>query len=139
MGEVIRFGVSIDEKLLRRFNKLISHKGYTNRSEAIRDLIREHLVEEEWDKEDKETVGTINLVYNHETRELADTLIDLQHHYYLEIISTMHIHLDEHNCLEVLIVKGKAKKIREIADKLISTKGVKYGRLTAATSGKELT
>jgi len=139
MGEVIRFGVSIDEKLLRRFNKLISHKGYTNRSEAIRDLIREHLVEEEWDKEDKETVGTINLVYNHETRELADTLIDLQHHYCSEIISTMHIHLDEHNCLEVLIVKGKAKKIREIADKLISTKGVKYGRLTAATSGKELT
>ena len=139
MGEVIRFGVSIDEKLLRRFNKLISHKGYTNRSEAIRDLIREHLVEEEWDKEDKETVGTINLVYNHETRELTDTLIDLQHHYCSEIISTMHIHLDEHNCLEVLIVKGKAKKIREIADKLISTKGVKYGRLTAATSGKELT
>lgn len=139
MGEVIRFGVSIDERLLKRFDRLTSRKGYANRSEAIRDLIRDHLVEEEWDKEDKETVGTISLVYNHKIRELTNILIDLQHHYCLEIISTMHIHLDEHNCLEVLIVKGKAKRIREIADKLISTKGVKYGRLTAATSGKELT
>src|SRR3989338_4060082 len=107
MAGVIRFGVSLDEKLLDGFDRLISKKGYTNRSEAIRDLIRDSLVKDEWEEGDKETVGTITLVYDHHTRELTHTLTDLQHHHHKSIISTTHIHLDQHNCLEVLVVKGK--------------------------------
>lgn len=138
MAGVIRFGVSLNEKLLGGFDRLISKKGYTNRSEAIRDLIRDTLVKDEWEEDNKETVGTITLVYDHHTRELTHTLTDLQHHYHKSIISTTHIHLDQHNCLEVLVVKGKGKDIKAIADKVIGTKGVKHGRLSAATTGRAL-
>jgi CopG family nickel-responsive transcriptional regulator len=92
----------------------------------------------EWESSTAETVGTITIVYSHETRELTDTLTDLQHRYYSSIISAMHIHLDEHNCLEVIVVKGKAKDIKIIADRLIGTKGVKHGKLTVTTTGKHL-
>ena len=138
MAGVIRFGVSLDEKLLDGFDRLISKKGYTNRSEAIRDLIRDSLVKDEWEEGDKETVGTITLVYDHHTRELTHTLTDLQHQHHKSIISTTHIHLDQHNCLEVLVVKGKGGDIKAIADKVIGTKGVKHGKLAMATTGKEL-
>lgn len=131
-----RFGVSLDSTLLKKFDSLIAKKGYANRSEAIRDLIRDSLVKEEWEDVEKETVGTITIVYSHDTRELVDVLTDLQHHYYASIISSMHVHLDEHNCLEVLIVKGKGKDIKKIADRLIGTKGVKHGKLTLTTTGK---
>lgn len=133
-----RFGVSLDLSLLRGFDSLISSKGYANRSEAIRDLIRDSLVREEWEKGDRETVGTITIVYSHDTRELVDILIDLQHHFYTSIISTMHVHLDEYNCLEVLVVKGKGKDIKKIADMLIGTKGVKHGKLILTTTGRDL-
>ncbi|MHB8111821.1 MAG: nickel-responsive transcriptional regulator NikR [Syntrophorhabdaceae bacterium] len=135
---VTRFGISIENPLLKRFDDLIERKGYSNRSEAIRDLIRDSLVAEEWGASDSETIGTITIVYSHETRELTDTLTDLQHHYHSSIISAMHIHLDEHNCLETIVVKGRARDIRIIADKLIGTKGVKHGKLTATTTGKHL-
>ena len=138
MAGVIRFGVSLDEKLLDGFDRLISKKGYTNRSEAIRDLIRDSLVKDEWEEGDKETVGTITLVYDHHTRELTHTLTDLQHQHHKSIISTTHIHLDQHNCLEVLVVKGKGGDIKAIADKVIGTKGVKHGKLSATTTGKSL-
>jgi CopG family nickel-responsive transcriptional regulator len=138
MSEISRFGVSINTKLLESFDKLISGKGYPNRSEAIRDLIREHLVENEWKEENRETVGVITLVYSHELRELTDKLAGLQHQDYKSIISTMHIHLDGHNCLEVLVVKGKNKNIKNISDRLIGTKGVKHGRLIMTTLGKDL-
>jgi len=138
MEEIMRFGVSMEKNLLTSFDKMISGKGYTNRSEAFRDLVREHLVEEEWRTEKKEMIGTITIVYNHHTRGLSDTLTDLQHQFLNLAISTMHVHLDEVNCLEVLIVKGRADKIKFIADKLISTRGVKHGRLTMTTTGKEL-
>jgi len=128
----------MDENLLQRFDTLISRKGYANRSEAMRDLIREHLVEEEWREKGREMVGTITMVYNHHTRGLSDSLTDLQHHFHDLVISTMHLHLDEDNCLEVLVVKGKVDKIKSIADKLISTRGVKHGKLTMTTTGKEL-
>ncbi|MCL5023958.1 MAG: nickel-responsive transcriptional regulator NikR [Nitrospirae bacterium] len=135
---IIRFGVSLDKILLERFDSLIAKKGYANRSEAIRDLIRDSLVMEEWESSTSETVGSITIVYSHDTRELTDTLADLQHHYYDAIISSMHIHLDEHNCLEVIVVKGKAKDIKAIADRLIGTKGVKHGKLSITTTGKHL-
>jgi len=135
---ITRFGISLDDALLKRFDGLIAGKGYANRSEAIRDLIRDSLVMEEWEVGNVETVGTITLVYSHHTRELADTLTDLQHHYHTSIVSAMHIHLDEHNCLEVLVVKGKGKDIRKISDRLIGTKGVKHGKLTVTTTGKHL-
>ncbi|MFA4915267.1 MAG: nickel-responsive transcriptional regulator NikR [Syntrophales bacterium] len=139
MGEVVRFGVSLDESLLERFDRLISRKGYTNRSEAIRDLIRDSLVQAEWEVGTEETIGTITIVYNHHTRELSDTLAHLQHQSYKAIISTTHIHMDEHNCLEVLIVRGKGEEIKEISDRLIGARGVKHGKLSLTTTGKELT
>jgi CopG family nickel-responsive transcriptional regulator len=138
MGQLIRFGVSIDSKLLALFDELISEKGYTNRSEAIRDLIRDRLVETQWEKEEEETVGIISIVYNHEMRELTEKLTDLQHQNYTSIISTIHLHLDQHNCLEVLIVKGNSQAVRKIADSLIATRGVKHGRLILTSTGKNL-
>jgi len=138
MSEVTRFGVSIETELLERFDHLIHGKGYGSRSEAIRDLIRDRLVREEWTVGSKETVGTITLVYDHHTRELSDHLTHMQHDHFREIISTLHVHMDAHNCLEVLVVKGKAKHIRELADRLIGTRGVKHGQLTLATAGKGL-
>lgn len=133
---IARFGISLDEDLLSSFDRQIEQKGYTNRSEAIRDLIRNSLVAQEWQQGDQQTVGTLTIVYSHHVRELDDTLNDLQHHHFKSIISTTHVHLDEHNCLEVLILKGKGSEIKKIADRLIGTKGVKHGKLTAATTGK---
>lgn len=135
---ITRFGVSLDADLRKDFDRLISKKGYPNRSEAIRDLIRNTLVQEEWEAGDKETIGTITIVYSHHTRELVDVLTDLQHHFYSSIVSSIHVHLDEHNCLEVLVVRGKGTDIKQIADRLIGTKGVKHGRLTMTTTGKAL-
>lgn len=138
MEEVSRFGVSMPEGLLNKFDKLISFKGYANRSKAICDLIREKIVEEEWKFADKETVGTVTIVYDHHVKEATDILTHLQHDNYANILSNLHIHLDHHNCLEVLIVKGKAKEIKKISDKIIAAKGVKHGKLTMTTTGKEL-
>lgn len=137
MAKIARFGVSMDGDLLRKFDFLIDQRRYANRSEAIRDLIRDHLVEQEWD-ENRETVGTITIVYSHEVRELLDKLIDLQHHYQKAIQSSLHVHLDEHNCLEVLVVRGRSGEVKKIADVLIATKGVKHGKLTMTTTGKDL-
>ncbi len=132
-----RFAISIDRKLIDRFDRSLNEKGYTNRSEAVRDLIRDSLVEGEWES-DKEVVGTITLVYNHHTRELPDTLNDIQHDSYNSIISNLHVHLDQHNCLEVMVVRGKSSVVKKIADRLIGTKGVVHGKLTMATTGKNL-
>ncbi len=138
MADVTRFGVSLEEKLLKRFDRLIDRKGYANRSEAIRDLIRESLVREQWEMGAEEAVGTITLVYNHETRELADRLTDLQHEHYEEIVSTLHVHLDSHHCLEVLVLRGRASDLKTIADRLIGTRGVKHGTFSATAEGKAL-
>jgi len=138
MSVLMRFGVSIDSLLIKKFDALIKHKGYATRSEAIRDMIRDSLVEQEWASEDRELVGTITIVYNHHTRELDHALTDLQHQSFDQIISALHVHLDAHNCLEVLVVKGKSKDIKKIADRLIGTKGVKHGKLTMTTTGREL-
>ena len=139
LSDAVRFGVSMDKDLLRGFDELINKMGYTTRSEAIRDLIRERLVQQEWSLTDRETVGTITLVYSHDVRELTETLTALQHRYHKQIVSTMHIHLDHHKCLEVLIVKGRGTVIKRIAERLLSTKGVKHGKLTTTTTGKKVT
>ena len=138
MAGLTRFGVSIPDSLLGDFDRLIAHKGYQNRSEAIRDLIRDSLVTEEWREGNRGMVGTISLVYSHHTRELSRILTKLQHNHYRTILSTLHIHMDEHNCLEVLVVKGKGEEIKKIGDRLIGTKGVKHGRLSLTSTGKNL-
>lgn len=137
-GTLARFGVSLDEQLLERFDELISRKGYTNRSEAIRDLIRDNLVREQWEHGDSPAVGTITLVYGHDTHDLSDRLTDLQHDHYEEIVSTLHVHLDAHHCLEVLVLRGKAASLKAIADRLIGTRGVKHGTFSATTEGHAL-
>ncbi len=138
MGKTVRFGISLDEKLLDNFDQLIEQKSYMNRSEAIRDLIRASLVEERLGTEEQEAVGTVTLVYNHHVRDLSEKLTEHQHSHHDQIISALHIHLDAHNCLEVLIIRGKVKAIKQIANELIGVKGVKHGKLVMTTTGEEL-
>jgi CopG family nickel-responsive transcriptional regulator len=137
MSEIVRFGVSLEKELLEKFDRLVNEKKYPNRSEAIRDLIRENLVKKEW-IEGKEVAGAITLVFDHHRRDLVNILTDIQHDFHQLIISSQHIHLDHDNCLEIIVVRGKPKEVRGLADKLKSTKGVKYGSLSIATTGKEL-
>lgn len=138
MSQLSRIGVAIDSDLLKRFDSLIAKRGYSNRSEAFRDLIRDELVEKAWESPGSPVVATVTLVYDHHVRLLSEKLIDLQHEFYHYILSTLHVHLDHDNCLEVLVVKGKASAVKKIADVLVSTKGVKHGRLTITSSGAEL-
>jgi len=133
-----RFGVSLEDRLLKRFDGVISRKGYANRSEAIRDLIRDSLVSEEWEDDDRETVATLTLVYDHGTHELTEKLTDLQHSFHQHVISAVHVHLDAHNCLEVLILRGRSGEIRKHAELLASVKGVKHGKLTMTSTGKSI-
>lgn len=137
MPGLIRFGISLEKELLRNFDRLIGNKLYSNRSEAIRDLIRDSLVKDEW-KKGKEVAGAISLVYDHHKRELMNVIVDIQHEYQDMIVSSQHAHLDHHNCLEVIIVKGKSDKARMLSDRLRSVKGVKHGSLTLTTLGKDL-
>jgi CopG family nickel-responsive transcriptional regulator len=138
MHGVTRFGVSLERELLERFDLLIGRKGYANRSEAIRDLIRDSLVKEQWEAGADGAVGTITLVYNHDTRELADRLTDIQHAHYGSIISALHVHLDAHHCLEVLVLRGNSAELKALADRLIGTRGVKHGTFTATAGGNAL-
>ena len=138
MGKLTRFGVSLDEELLEPFDALCAVKGYSNRSEAIRDLIRKALVAEEWQQADGQGAGTLTLVYDHHKNDLARRLTQRQHDEHDIIIATLHVHLDHHNCLEVLILKGEAARVRALADKLISCKGVKHGTFSGTTTGQDL-
>jgi CopG family transcriptional regulator, nickel-responsive regulator len=126
---LLRFGVSIPEKLLEKFDSHIKKQGYENRSEAIRDLIRERLVEEVLEEDTRLAFGSITIVYDHHKSNIGETLNKLQHECFNEIISNVHVHADHDNCLEVLLLKGENKRIKEIADKIISLKGVKHGKL----------
>ena len=138
MGKLTRFGVSLDEELLEPLDALCAVKGYSNRSEAIRDLIRKALVAEEWQQADGQGAGTLTLVYDHHKNDLARRLTQMQHDEHDIIIATLHVHLDHHNCLEVLILKGEAARVRALADKLISCKGVKHGTFSGTTTGQDL-
>ena len=138
MSSLSRIGVAIDSELLEQFDALLQQRGYTNRSEAFRDLIRDELVEKSWESPDSQVVGTVTLVYDHHVRLLNEKLTGIQHDHHHSILSTLHVHLDHDNCLEVLVVRGKSSAVRAIADTLIGTKGVKHGRLTITTSGAGL-
>ncbi|WHZ17656.1 MAG: Nickel responsive regulator NikR [Nitrospira sp.] len=137
MKKLVRFGVSLDRHLLDDFDRLIERRKYTNRSEAIRDLIRDNLVEQEWDQ-NKETIGTITFVYDHHVPDLSRKLTHIQHGFQGRIMAGMHVHLDHDHCLEVLVARGKGTDIRKVADALLSVKGVKHGKLTMTTTGKGL-
>ena len=133
-----RFGVSINQELVERFDQSISKKGYSNRSEALRDLIRDSLVDEEWQDSESEAVGVVTVVYDHRKKELTHLLTHTQHHHNEAMVSTLHVHLDDNNCLEAVVLKGKSGEIRKVAELLISAKGVKHGKLVATTTGKTL-
>src|SRR5512142_1979218 len=120
MSETIRFGVSLNSDLLVKFDALCKEKSYQTRSEAIRDLIRNVLVQKEWERSDKETAGTLTLVYDHHVSDLAQKLTAIQHDAHDMVLSAMHVHLDHHNCLEVLVLKGPGDAIKSLSDKLIS-------------------
>jgi CopG family nickel-responsive transcriptional regulator len=138
MEQAVRFSVSLDPKLLNDFDRvLVRKKRYETRSEAVRDLIRDKLVLDDWD-DTQEAIGTVTIVYDHHRYDLTRKLTALQHDFHKVILSAMHVHLDHDNCLEVLVVRGLGKTIREVADRLISTKGVKHGKLTMTTTGEGL-
>lgn len=139
MHQIERFGVSMSRQLLRRFDARIAAKGYANRSEAIRDMVRDYLVANEWEDGDEPVMGTVTLVYDHHAHHLAEALTELQHQHHEAIVCATHVHLDHDNCLEVIVVKGPSDKVRAIADRLIGTKGVKHGKLVSTTTGRKLT
>lgn len=132
-----RFSISLDEKLLDQFDNYIRPRGYSNRSEAVRDLIRKVLVNEEW-AQDSEVVGVVSIVYNHHQPQLQEKITELQHKYHHAITSSTHVHMDHHNCLEVTIVKGRASQVRELAEQLIALRGVKDGNLAMSSTGDHL-
>ncbi len=129
MKQVERIGVSLDKKLLSMFDKLIAKRGYQSRSEAIRDLIRQQLSSEQLSNPKAKAVAAVCLVYDHHATKLMEKLIGLQHSHVLQTISAMHIHLDEHNCLEVIVLRGRVGEIKRTAESIISLKGVKLGRI----------
>jgi len=133
MAQTSRIGVSLDSQLLDRFDKFIAGRGYDNRSEAFRDLIRDRLVESAVVASRASVVGTVTLIYDHHTRLLPEKLADLQHQHHEVIISTLHAHLDHDTCLEVVLLRGKSQNVQQLADKLISTKGVRHGRLVMSS------
>jgi CopG family nickel-responsive transcriptional regulator len=135
MSGLSRIGVAIDTSLLERFDRLIAERGYTNRSEAFRDLIRDDLVRKDAESPDSQVIGTVTLVYDHHVRLLQEKLTAIQHDHHQSILSTLHVHLDHDNCLEVLVVRGRSEEVRRVAEVLISTKGVKHGRLVITTTG----
>ena len=139
MGRTIRFGVSLDSELLDKFDVLCDERCYQTRSEAIRALIRNTLVPQEWEDTDREIAGTLTLVYDHHKSDLAQRLTEIQHDVHDIIITSLHVHLDHYNCLEVLVLKGPGQQVRNLAQRLISTKGVKHGKLSLTTTGQDLT
>ena len=139
MERLARFGVSLESGLLRRFDALIRDKGYTNRSEALRDLIREQLVAEEWRADPELAVAIVSLVYDHHQLDLPKRLTEAQHDHHALITAGLHVHLDQHSCLEVLILRGPGRKIRALGDRLVGTRGVKHGKVALTTTGRTLT
>ncbi|MHC4637040.1 MAG: nickel-responsive transcriptional regulator NikR [Planctomycetota bacterium] len=138
MSETERVGVSLDKKLLSMFDKLIRKQGYSNRSEAVRDLIRNRLSEEELASPTSQATAGIFLIYDHHATKLSQKLIDLQHNHLLHVIASTHVHLDHHNCLEVIILKGKVKEIEKLGNNIASLKGVKLSRVNIMTIGEHL-
>jgi CopG family transcriptional regulator, nickel-responsive regulator len=133
MEKTIRFGMSMEAELLNKFERQMKKKGYTNRSEAIRDLIRDSLVRDEWEGGEAESIGTVTIIYDHEERELSKKLTHNQHRNISHVVAATHVHVDSHHCLEALILRGKGREIKALADGLIGTKGVKHGQISFTT------
>jgi len=135
-----RIGVSLEPELLKQFDQLLGQKGYASRSEAIRDLIRDALVQRQWSESDgsEERVAVVTLVYDHDSSSLAQKLAHIQHENHKAVVSALHVHMDEHNCLEVLVLRGHAREVVRMGEGLVSTKGVKYGKVVPATTGQDL-
>jgi len=132
--KITRFGVSAEPGLLKKFDKKIKKEGYDNRSEAIRDLIRKDLIKQDTQKPDQTAIGTLTMIYNHHTGNLTNKLLNIQHDHTNEILTTTHIHIDHDNCLEVLVLKGKNKNIKKLADNIKSIKGIKHAELVITKS-----
>jgi CopG family nickel-responsive transcriptional regulator len=132
--KITRFGVSIEPELLKKFDKIIKKEGYTNRSEKIRDVIRKNLINQETTNPDSKAIGTLTMIYNHHTSNLTNKLLDLQHEHHNEILTTTHVHIDNYNCLEVLVLKGKTGRIKKLAEKIVALKGIKHGELVITKS-----
>jgi len=139
MAKTVRFSISISPDLLKRFDQAIKDRAYKNRSKAVRDLIVNFIVDREWERSDREVMGSLTILYDHESRGLLEKLLEIQHDRHENIISTMHTHIDERNCMEILALKGYPNEIRELADKIMSCKGVKHGRLVMSITGAEIT
>jgi CopG family nickel-responsive transcriptional regulator len=137
MSFLVRTGISLESELLARFDQMIARKGYGSRSEAIRDLVREHSVASDV-AHNRVIVGTLTLVYDHHQPKLSERLIQAQHDYQGKVLATTHVHLDHRNCLEVIIVKGRGSEVQQLADQLLSLRGVKHGKLVITTTGKRL-
>jgi len=135
-----RIGISLEQELLKRFDQLAAEKGYENRSEAVRDLIRDALVQREWSRSagNEEKVAVVALVYDHDASSLAQKLAHIQHEKYGSVVAGLHIHMDEHNCLELLVLRGPAHDVLRMGEGLVATKGVKYGKMLPATTGQKL-
>ena len=137
MADLVRTGLSLERGLLEKFDEAIGRRGYQNRSEAVRDLIREHLVSEEGDQ-NKIIAGTLTMVYDHHRPNLSERLVEIQHRAHTQVLAATHVHLDHHHCLEVVIMKGRSADLRKIADQILSLRGVKHGKFVITTTGKEL-
>ncbi len=137
MADLVRTGLSLERDLLQRFDESIAKRSYQNRSEAVRDLIREYLVSEEGDKNEI-IAGTLTMVYDHHRPNLTERLVEIQHQAHTQVLAATHVHLDHHNCLEVVMMKGRSSDLRKIADEILSLRGVKHGKLVITTTGKNL-
>jgi CopG family nickel-responsive transcriptional regulator len=137
MGDLVRTGVSLEDKLLHRFDRAIAGKGYQNRSEAIRDLIRDHLVGEEIEK-NKVVAATLTIVYDHHRPNLTEKLVEAQHRAGAKVLAATHVHLDHRNCLEIVIMKGRGGELKDLANGILSLRGVKHGKLVLTTIAKDL-
>jgi len=136
MGELARFSVSMEKQLLKRLDAHLKKSGYTNRSEAIRDFAREMLAKEELKEPNADALAAVSIVYDHHRLELPERLTELQHHHYRAVVSTLHIHIDRHNCLEVIVLRGKAGRLSRIGNALIGMSGVKYGKMFLAVPSR---
>ena len=137
MAELTRTGVSIEEELLQQFDRVIAKRGYRNRSEALRDLIRETLISEAIDR-NKQVVATLSMIYDHHRPDLSSKLTEAQHHHHDNVLAATHVHLDADNCLEVVIMKGRSAEVKQLAEHMLSMRGVKHGKLVLTTTGKNM-
>lgn len=138
MSELVRLSISLEEPLLKRLERLVKKSRYANRSEFIRDMIRQRLVEQQWSDKHREVVGTITMIYDHHARQLTDKLVDIQHDHYENILATTHVHLSHDLCAEMIMVRGSAARVRQITDSLRQQRGVLHAALTMSSTGERL-